>query len=720
MPVFNPNIPEKGDPNYLGYTKGVTQPEANKSLGYLFSGVGNALESAAKGTETVVKSIIDDRARAAEDIRDEFTAALDKTKKIVTGQLNPQAPAPTAGTNTLTPTQSQEPPPQVKQSLAMIANIQNGYENGARNNSETFYDMRLSAIAKQLRNDFPGWRDYVDERISQITGRNPANHLIHDYLQDIHKVVSDTKEANNKIEHFFSTRMGQDDAVAVRNQWLKTGDTGPVYNWVARVDRMKVDAEAAEYRNKIATVGPGSERDRAKDDWVKFSTAKINNSLLNILPGMNADKLVEQVTNSLNNSVPMSQEEMQRRAQAVTARATQQQIGLRAAMTADRGPGQKTWQEQLGGPEEAEKYIKNAMVTYDDILKLMSEKRMDAVGQVGRTIDAKMNDGASTLFSKGNEDLAAMMVSFHVSNKYGGPNIAPLMWSNILKDNPSIDKYLSTWTGNYKLAIATGTPSANNPNQPANINQLVSDIQKYDIKSVPAVAEDVIKYVNVLSDPRMSKELRMTAVPGFFSKATEGFVGRFSEDQRAAVYARMTSKNTTDAMFDLGKDDPRYWQMYSNWNKLTFTNDVMKTEINTLREITHNPKWVLTFDSKTNQLDIHKPADYLPQPLSSDRLFSGMRNQQRVDADIEERKFDDAKKSLERLNLGLQSFSEVAKRENTSPSLYMLRFLQDIKAINPMQMEGLPSDLMEALASSIKKPVNDQTTPLKAQDRVGK
>src|SRR5688572_25568940 len=68
MAPFNPDLPNKGDPSYLGMSQPISAQQPNTMFESLFKGVGNLVESGLKGADFLVKEGI------SKDIREKTYA----------------------------------------------------------------------------------------------------------------------------------------------------------------------------------------------------------------------------------------------------------------------------------------------------------------------------------------------------------------------------------------------------------------------------------------------------------------------------------------------------------------------------------------------------------------------------------------------------------------------------------------------------------------------
>ena len=199
MAKFNPDINPTADASYLGLSKPITQPESDKSLGLLFKGIGDVVEGAVKGADTVMKRSIDNDVYSAIDSeRDNYAIGLDKAKATVTGRPTDD-PANPEGSVGLLPI-GQKAPENLETTINSVSSLQGAYTAGKL--SPTYYYARLNAIAKDMRSQYPGYRDYIDSKISSVTGVTPANAYIQSITADINHSMEKKNSENEKVLSF--------------------------------------------------------------------------------------------------------------------------------------------------------------------------------------------------------------------------------------------------------------------------------------------------------------------------------------------------------------------------------------------------------------------------------------------------------------------------------------------------------------------------------------
>lgn len=142
MAEWNPEVQDTGPVQYNRTTS--EGPGVDKSMGTLFSGIGDALGSAVASGDNFVKNTITD--------------AVNYSSNSVGTEL---------GTN------SQSYPVDIPASQAAMGTLTAAKNQGKI--SEEYYWQRMSNTMKGLRARFPGYEQDVDQAFQKVTGQNPAN-----------------------------------------------------------------------------------------------------------------------------------------------------------------------------------------------------------------------------------------------------------------------------------------------------------------------------------------------------------------------------------------------------------------------------------------------------------------------------------------------------------------------------------------------------------------
>lgn len=229
--AFNPQVQTPAPGGVPNFKPAGDNLSFKSPLGEALKGLGELVGTVTTGVDAIIKSnIAGDTEKEVDPQRKQMISDLEATygTQAVSGLLRPGehtpsmgAGAPREGTPIQTIGAPQFPPPESseiapslvagEQKLPKDINDLPGKLNAiynARNDghvSETYYWGRLSDIASDIRSRYPrGYRTYIDNKIQEITGRDPANAYIESLIRDINVNRGEKDKARDKlIDQFY-------------------------------------------------------------------------------------------------------------------------------------------------------------------------------------------------------------------------------------------------------------------------------------------------------------------------------------------------------------------------------------------------------------------------------------------------------------------------------------------------------------------------------------
>lgn len=202
---LNPTPPREQAPSNIIYTHSPAAPLAGQGIAAFLKDVGEGVTEAVHGVDSFFKGIIN------KELHDQIDPLRDKTEaeqfgKVLPGQIN-------------------QPPPEVlKNRLQGLQNFKTAAEQG--HIPHIYYEMQLNSIAKSARAEHPGYREYIDEQISHITGGNPANNVIRELFQANAAHQGSKVDREQKLwDHFYTEGVAQ---IPGFNDWImsRKNETG--------------------------------------------------------------------------------------------------------------------------------------------------------------------------------------------------------------------------------------------------------------------------------------------------------------------------------------------------------------------------------------------------------------------------------------------------------------------------------------------------------------
>lgn len=180
--VFNPDVQTQDPQSFLRYSQG---PGVNRGFEELFKGIGEVGAGVVNVVDTNNKT----------DIYNQLSASVDQTRNL----FGVDAKSDTAASPVDTPVG-------LTGSADYLSRLQKGYINGSIKQSD--YYGKLQATVKAMRAQYPGYQEYIDSAIQNITGVTPANAIVSALHSEAEQQASLQREQANKEESFTNANLG--------------------------------------------------------------------------------------------------------------------------------------------------------------------------------------------------------------------------------------------------------------------------------------------------------------------------------------------------------------------------------------------------------------------------------------------------------------------------------------------------------------------------------
>jgi hypothetical protein len=230
------------------WARPIEQPKSDISKGTIAKTIGSALGEGIKFADDYVREgiVAPQVANQAGELRDQFVDALNTARQSV-------EPQPLGAPKTLTPEQKANLPQAVQQAGNKVEMLGKAMESGRL--SETDYYGRVNALAKQLRSQYPGYRDEVDREIARVTGVHPANQYIRGMIGDLNRLVAQHGEIKDKIE----TRLEH-----AENSGLITAEESKLFHKQHDAGTLSIDAIGSLIAGRAYQK---AQQEKARFDW---------------------------------------------------------------------------------------------------------------------------------------------------------------------------------------------------------------------------------------------------------------------------------------------------------------------------------------------------------------------------------------------------------------------------------------------------------------------
>lgn len=581
-PVFNPQIQPTNDPNYLGYSRSVEAPAPNQATKMALETLGATGEGLIGLADTTVKKSLDDTVRkTVETHRDSYTSALQSVRNQQNAGLIPVA----GSTDSLMDANaSMDVPDGLSAGLDRAANI--GAAAGQSNNriNDTLYTANLTAAAKQLRAQYPGYKDYIDERFSKISGMDPANAYYKNLMEDINRTAAKAGQEANKIDNLLLSAVKEGDvpdADKLRALW-KAGkaDENQVVSWIFKARASKAASTAAE-AERVARKGGREEtaatatRDFAKEinDGVQSST-----ELIQIGTGtqtiQGAVKFLDQMAQNPNT---YDGKQVQ---QIVTAlQSKRDEIAMRyKARANERASDGSTYTTRMGGSKAVDDEIKGALSGLDKYIESVNSGQFGIGTYAQRVVQSQTDAGAMSLLNN-------PKIGERIQKISGLQKLAPAYADVFVKSGLVVDmpKELNEYFQDTRIDAAT-QPNFLTKGEPATLAKAIKDARTKGVEGSSKLYNNLFDIAKVIADPKAPDELKKNVAIFAFHPDNIGVLNNLKMDYydpnrkvtvpgKFSAFSRMTSSDITDNMWKLknqGTDGQEAWGNYKNWTTTEF------------------------------------------------------------------------------------------------------------------------------------------------------
>lgn len=688
MVNFDPLVSPTQDPNWDRQFHPIAQPESDKSLGMTLASLGEGLTSAVGIGKEIQEGVIKEQVRTGvEKERDSYTAALTKVRDQQIAGVVPSADSMSAA-GIQGQTLSGEEAPEVPGGLQAGINkaqalgtamAQNG---GGGKANDTLYTGQLNALAKRLRNEYPGSKDFIDDQIAKVSGKNPANAYYENLLQDINRGLGAGKSQQDKdmafIDKYIDTIPGME---LVRAKYLR-GDTDSqgLRDFVAKGSALKINQQAAEAARAAQKSQGELTVTRTKADFSTEAGTTINDAFETQRMATNTQtpkELVDFFNKQGTGQVPYLGEqenrnwlaslETQRNAAAAQLRA----IALRRDAHGD------SYASNVGGIHNLKDEINEQLSLYDNVIKMVKDKDYKGVYYVLNQNNAIHNQAVNTLYK--DETVGERTQRMQAITDAVGPQTGAILLQDAIVGG--LDQKYTAYVGGVK-EHALAQP---NPSDPTTMSGVLKDMQTKKIAD-PGSYKAVVDLVKVIADPEVKDKAKINAAVFAFSPKEVGNISVFPDPaHRQQAFMTMTDPKITDFITKL----PQETQInYRNWVEKTWGGTVARDAIKDLSAIkdqTYLKSYHIGWDTKTNEFSVLN-RDNTP-------LTEVQRTYARPVTEV-----------TDRINEGLRNLSHVERSAGGDVNAYLVKTLSNSGFDFKNNVHGIPTKMMDALLNAHRDP----------------
>lgn len=708
MAVFNPEVPPTQDPNFLRYSKVVEAPPpmpviTDKSTGIALDTAAEGFSGAVSLVDTAIKKGISNEAyKQIDPMRDQFTAGLEKIKAGLDQGTIPAAVQGVSGSNTGSlfdanaSMDDAELPAGLDSGLSRLTQLAEAKAAGSPRLNDTQYAKDSLSVAKQLRAQYPGYRDYIDSEVSKASGLPVANSYYENMLQDINRQLTQVGKAKDDI----GTLMMRNLDVPMMDQYItkrKAGDPSvtdamvleKIAGWQNLQTMNKVDAaKRAESQDNIVT----KQRDetasltRSANQTVDLYMKDVAN--LSGMPGLGETmKYFQEVQAGMHPEA--SDQEIKQRVYQLQAyrQGIYQQLRQRAV---DSDP--------IIGNDKSEAVLKTALTPLDTIITLANDKDASPAFYHMHQIEAIKNDDVHDWLV--NKERGAISRQMIAGRAVMGEQYFPDWIKSIVQQG--LDRPIQDAFG--QEAMSAISPIVDKRGQP--IPRTMKDaIQHGKSVGIPDESQyfgSVVGLVGKIADQNMPLQTKDQLIDWAFNSKNVGRLDELKMDYKDPrtgeevpgkyrAFNMLSQPAITTAVAETAKVHPENYTKYQSTLEQEF-GKLYKSDVQDLNKIMAKPylNAHFSFNDRNNAFGL---VDNNNRPILRNDRALGIENPNAV-------YLNGVLDTLDRVNKGIANLSYVHKMNPAGPGdtpQYLLQALQTIGFRPGSNINGATEGMTKAI-----------------------
>jgi hypothetical protein len=687
MVTFAPDLPQMNTPDWTKVTRPIDQPEADKSKGILASTAGETISGGAALAENTFDTWMKEKVHAGIDaLRDTTTKAYENIRnaQVSGGKPDPRAVQTAGFDGSLMAANTDNIPEGLSAGLDKAGNLAAARSQGKAN--DTLYTAGLNAMAKQLRAQYPGHADYIDEQIAKISGVNPANAYMQNLLQDINR---NSLKENSYEKHIMTlatspTYFGNKE-VFTALQAYKAGRPGAFDILEKAVNRAVARDYDARIQEQDRNAMRGNQADaadlasRSQVDHVYQRVQEHFNPVVNISGLTEPATLSKLINDAQSGKTSLTGPQWEQLSQIVQASRRQLETQLiQDEQTYGYG-------KTINDPTKLRNNRQLGLDLWDSLSTAITHKDTGGMFSIKRANDLMVSDARHQAYTS---NIGQWLLDRKVlaEDLQGSPWMGTLDALNITKGSQLKD--LEVFYGNVGRSASVSPDLRKQDNVKSLYDTLkAAKSAKDGGYNVPERAyKDFVENVDLIAKAASTGDNKVAAnvVDYMFGPRNRDLMEFWGHDLRdekgyhlgkEGVAHMLNDPKITDAIWNL--KDGKAWAQYRDTQETWFKSN---------------------FGSQVKQLSDFAQSKIFPAKVSWDSD-----NHQivltRTDPNKSIRNLEVIK---DRINNGLRDMAYMHGKEGTDTNEHLWNMLMDMGYSPTDKMEGLPPRLMEAVKNSTK------------------
>ena len=695
MAQFNPDVPQSQAPSYLGLSKPIDPPQPDRTSSTIISGLANVFDSTIKTADLAVKTNIDNIAATAVDQeRDAFTASLQDPSVVAASRS-----AGGSAMNILPESAAGDVPGSVEGGISGVQAL--AAANAAGKISPTYYYGRLNSLLKNLRSEYPGYRDYIDQKVSQLVGTNPANAYVASLIRDLNvkAAAAGTGDYTKQMVQFAITH--QDDmpdgsrwAQAVAQDPSKIPAYQEARNkWMApkvEADRLKAEQDAAmntgKYDSSMAT--------RNANAYLPTLISSRINSMTNAAGiNMSTQDIMNIVEQARLGKIDMDGEQWQQLGQMVSA------FRERTAREARAEATRQGWIEKMGSQAWNEN-LNAALNPYDQLARAITEKDIPLALSQLESIKAVQASSTYNLLRDKNSSIYKTLTMANAAKTMGGDAVSQFIIAKGF--NSGLDKELTEFYKNQAYSAVTQPDMTKGHTY--SLAEAFNAARAANVKD-PHFYKNITDVNDIISDPKAGDVAKANVAYASYGPGNSKFISMFPDSARdpnnpnrlvpgkVEAFQQMTMPDKTAEIWRLAGGNPNspIWTQYKNWAQESWGMQIFNTQIKDLNKLQQDPRILLSWNPETHNYKVLVTGKRVPSFLQQGSNASN---------EIPESYVRQVQDKINYLNSGLSNLANIAKQEGSDVDAYLLSRFKDAGVVFQPGGMSLPDQLYNTLVHS--------------------
>lgn len=479
MVAFNQEVPDTGVTDNTSRSRG---GGANRSLGELFSGIGDVLSAGVGTADNYIKNRIEDQARYGLDQLNEGTnSALEDSAQATQSALG--------GNGAAKPTQTSDTPTAITQTGQSLQNLAMARDQGKITNE--FYYQQLNSQLKTLRARYPGYEKDVDQIVQSVTGVRPANAYREALLSKIQSDQQALKSSQDKFDTWKNQNAGYIQ-MAFPDYFSNPDKYAGQENTIqAGVARLKGQEQIWDYEVKSNQNNQTVLQQKLGDRLSQIGQNLLSGTTR--AAGLDLPSFVQNLT-TLGSGAGLTSEQQAQ----MTGQFDQFVFNSRSLLM------QEANRPELGmiSPTQKQQYVDAAMQPILAIREMITNKQYDQAARVAARNEAFQNQGLADLYQK--QPIAALLAGASKISPDVGQYIAQQVIQNMggvqnfIKGTAVSDQVGNVISGDDTLSDVNGRAIGSQNLSQAEKNQIVSATVNSSLNVIrdgKATPEQITKFV---------------------------------------------------------------------------------------------------------------------------------------------------------------------------------------------------------------------------------